>query len=209
MRQAYLLCWLIGGITALSACYVAPSGGPTLPPTYVEIPYTELVLEEIDQTVLTKPGIPGCSLADLRPFGWKEVDSGLVDIRTPEAYAIQTESLYQEGYRDYLQARVEYPDKYQSIPAMSYEEFLATCNVFPEVDFGRHSLLGVHAKGTGCTVTFEKHVYRDDQNKKIRYEVTVIEEGVCEMDVYNRNLILVPRIAPDYSVDFSISAQKD
>ena len=70
MRQAYLLCWLMmGGITALSACYVAPSGGPTLPPTYVEIPYTELVLEEIDRAVLTNPGIPGCSLADLRPFG--------------------------------------------------------------------------------------------------------------------------------------------
>ena len=75
--------------------------------------------------------------------------------------------------------------------------------MFPDVDFTQHSVLGYHAVGIGCTVTFEKHVYRDDQNKKVLYELTVIEEGTCEMDVRDRNLILVPRIPLDYGVDFS------
>jgi hypothetical protein len=30
----------------------------------------------------------------------------------------------------------------------------------------------------------------------------VIEEGECEMVFHNRNLILVPRIPPEYSVEF-------
>ena len=180
------------------------SGKPTLPPTYVEEPYLDLILDEIDPNIRADPGIPGCGLADLRPFGWKEVDSGLVDIRTPEDYAIRIGSLYQEGYLDYLQTRVEYPDRYQSIPDMSYEEFFATCNVFPKVDFGQYSVLGAHATGTGCTVTFEKHVYRDEQSNKIIYTVAVIEEGKCEMTSPNRNLIIIPRIPPEYSVEFLI-----
>jgi len=203
MFKIVLLCSFISGIILLGACRVAQAGEPTLLPTYVEIPYSELVLEELDQDILANPGIPGCSLVDLRPFGWKTVDSGLVDIRTPKDYAIQVESLYQEGYLDYQQTRLEYPDRYQYIPEMSYEEFLATCYVFPDVDFSQYSLLGYHATGTGCNVTFEKHVYRDEQNKAILYELTVVEEGVCEKDVNNRNLILVPRIPSDTIVDFS------
>lgn len=202
MLKNTLRCCLISALILLGACNVTQAGEPTLPPTYVEVPYTDLVLEELGQAALANPGIPGCSLADLRPFGWKTVDSGFVDIRTPDDYAIQIESLYQEGYRDYLQTRVEYPDRYQSIPEMSYEEFLATCNVFPEVDFGRHSVLGAHATGTGCTVTFEKHVYQDEQSKKVLYEIAVVEEGECEMAFHNRNLILIPRIPPEYSVEF-------
>ena len=183
-------------------------GEPTPSPASVETPYTELVLGELAPDILADPGIPGCSLADLRPFGWKEVDSGLVDIRSPEDYVIQTESLYQEGYQDYLQTRLEYPDTYQSIPEMTYDAFLATCNVFPDVDFSRHSILGYQATGSGCTVIFEKHVYRDDQNKQIMYELAVVEEGACEKAIHNRNLILVPRIPDDYSVAFSMSDRK-
>jgi hypothetical protein len=195
----------ISGMILLGACNLTQAGKPTLLQTYVEIPYSELVLEELDQDILTSPGISGCSLADLRPFGWKTVDSGLVDIRTPRDYANQIESLYQEGYLDYQQTRVENPERYQSIPEMSYKEFLLICNIFPDVDFSQYSVLGYHATGTGCNITFEKHVYRDDQIKAFLYELTIVEEGVCEKDVNNRNLILVPRIPPDYSVAFSIS----
>ena len=197
-----LHCCLISALFLLYACSVKQAGEPTLPPTYVEVLYTDLVPDELGQAALANPEIPGCRLADLRPFGWKTVDSGFVDIRAPDDYAIQIESLYQEGYRDYLQTRVEYPDKYQSIPEMNYEEFLMTCNVFPEVDFGRYSVLGAQATGTGCTVIFEKQVYRDEQSKEVLYEITVIEEGECEMVFHNRNLILVPRIPPEYRVEF-------
>lgn len=209
MKKAVLLRSFITGVGLLVACNAAQPGEPTLLPTYIEIPYSELVLDELDQDILANPGIPGCSLADLRPFGWKTVDSGLVDIRTPQDYANQVESLYQEGYLDYQQTRLEYPDRYQSTPDLSYAEFLGTCNVFPDVDFSRNSLLGLQATGTGCSVTFEKRVYRDDQNKAILYELTVVEEGVCEKNVNNRNLILVPSIPSDYIVDFSYKNPKE
>lgn len=209
MIKIALLCSFISATILLGACNLTPAEEPTHPQTYVEIPYNELVLKELDQDILASPGMSGCSLADLRPFGWKTMDSGLVDIRTPEDYSIQVESLYQEGYLDYQQARVEYPDKYQLIPELSYEEFLAICNVFPEVDFSQNSVLGYHAIGTGCNVTFEKNVYRDDQNKAIQYSLTVVEEGVCEKDFNNRNLILVPKIPSDYIVDFSKTNRKD
>lgn len=206
MLRTYLFFCLIG-VVLLSACHVTKVGETSLPTALVRIPYKDLVLDELDRSVLTNPGIPGCILADLPPFGWKIVESGLVDIRTAEEYARQTESLYQEGYQGYLNDRADYPGTYQSIPGMSYEEFLAICNVFPAVDFETYSVLGVHAIGTACNVSFEKHVYRDDQSKRILYELTVIEKGACDLDFYNRNLTLVPRIPREYSVVFSISAQ--
>lgn len=199
----------ISGAILLSACYSTQSVEPNFLPLYEEMPYKELILNELDQDILADPGIPGCSLADLRPFGWKTVDSGLVDIRTSKDYAVQVESLYQEGYLDYQQTRLEYPDRYQSTPEMSYEDFLRTCNVFPDIDFSQNSLLGFQATGTGCSVTFQKHVFRDDKNKLIRYELTVIEEGGCKNDVNYRNLILVPSIPSDYIVDFSKTNPKE
>jgi hypothetical protein len=203
--RIFVPCCLISGIILLTACNVTQVGKPTPSSGYMEIPYTEMVPGELSLDILADPGIPGCRLADLRPFGWKEEDSGLVDIRTPEDYAIRTESLYQEGFLDYQQTRLEHPETYESIPEMTYEAFLATCNVFPDVDFSQYSVLGYQATGTGCTVTFERHLYRDDQNKKIIYELAVIEEGACETAIGNRNLILVPQIPPDYSVEFARS----
>jgi hypothetical protein len=209
MIMIVLLYSFISGMILLGACNSTQAIKLTPLQTYVEIPYSELVLDELDQDILSGRGISGCSLADLRPFGWKTVDSGLVDIRTPKDYAIQVESLYQEGYLDYQQARVEYPDRYQLIPEMSYKEFLATCNVFPDVDFSQYSVLGYQASGTGCNVTFKKHLYRDDRNKAILYELTVVEDGACEKNVNNRNLILVPRIPSGYLVYFSKTLTKE
>jgi hypothetical protein len=188
----------------LGACHSAQAAEPTLPLSYGEVPYRDLVLKPLNQAALTEPGIPGCRLVDLRPFGWKTVTSGLVVIRSSAEYAVQVESLYQEGYLDYLQSRVEHPDRYALSPEMSYEAFLATCNVFPVVDFEHDSLLGAQAMGTGCTVTFEKHVYQDETRKTVRYEIQVIEEGQCEAVLLNRNLILVPRISPEYRVEFIV-----
>lgn len=198
------LCSLVAVATLLTACKLLQIGKPTPAGAWAEIPYWDLVVEDLDPVALNNPGIPGCSLVDLRPINWKEVDSGLVDIRSPMDYAIRTESLYQEGYLDYLQTRVEHPEIYQSVPEMTYEAFLATCNVFPEVDFAKYSLLGFQVAGTGCEVSFEKKVYRDDSRKKFIYALAVIEQGSCESETRARNLILVPMIPTDFSVEFSI-----
>lgn len=101
---------LLTGLILVGACNVMQAGEPTQLPPYMEIPYVDLVLEELDPSILSDPNMLGCSLSDLPPIGWKEVDSGLVDIRTPEDYAIRTSSLYQEGYKAYLEDRMDNPD---------------------------------------------------------------------------------------------------
>lgn len=92
-----------------------------------------------------------------------------------------------------------------SIPNYSYDEFLEICNVFPEIDFSQNTILGNHASGTGCSVDFEKHVYRDDENNRILYIVKVIEEGLCEMYGWSRNLITIASVPADYGVEFVVS----
>jgi hypothetical protein len=204
MLRTVLLCSLALGLILLSACDGVQSGESTPESTFVEVPYSELVLEQLDSDILTDPRILGCSLVDLPPFSWKEVNSGMVDIRTLEDYANKVGSLYQKAYNNYQENRVDFPDMYRSIPDMTYQEFLATCDVFPDLDFSQHSLLGYHASGSGCTVTFDKRVYRDDKDQSILYELTIVEEGACEKISYERNLILVPRIPPEYSLEFSL-----
>jgi len=206
-RNSILLRWVIWCFVLLPACSLIKTGEPVQDSSVVEIPYLDLAIEEVDQEDIPDLGIPGCILPDLPPFGWKEVDSGLVDIRTIEEYWIKVNSLYQEGYRNYLDDRMEFPDIYQSTPEMSYDQFFTICNVFPEVDFSQFSVLGNHASGTGCTVAFEKHIFRDDQDRTITYELSIIEEGACEQISYNRNLILVPRIPVEYQVLFQESKQ--
>jgi hypothetical protein len=183
-----------------------PAGAPTMDSSKgEEMPHSELALGDLDPDVLASPGTVGCSLVDLPPFGWKEVNSGRVDIRAAEEYRISVESLYQEGFRAYQDNRVDFPEEYGATPEMTYDEFLTTCNVFPDVDFSQYSLLGYHATGTGCQVAFERHVYRDDANKVILYELEVIEKGTCQTAVRDRNLILVPRIPSEYRVTFILS----
>ena len=68
---------------------------------------------------------------------------------------------------------------------------------------------GNHASGTGCSVDFEKHVYRDDDNKRVLHTVKVIEEGLCEMYGWSRNLITIASVLPDYRIEFVVSSLDD
>ena len=63
----------------LGACNLTPAEEPTHSQTYVEMPYKELFLKELDQDILASPGMSGCSLADLRPFGPKISSDYIVD----------------------------------------------------------------------------------------------------------------------------------
>jgi hypothetical protein len=181
-----------------------PTATP-VPPTYVETRYEDLQLRELGQDVLTDPGVPGCDLRDLPAFNWKLPDAGQVAIRTQREYTSNANSLYSEGYAVFQENLAAFPNTYQSIPNYSYDEFLEICNVFPEIDFSQKTMLGNHASGTGCSVDFEKHVYRDDENSRILYSVKVIEEGLCEMYGWSRNLITIASVPSDYSVEFVVS----
>lgn len=48
------------------------------------------------------------------------------------------------------------------------------------IDFSQKTLIGKHVSGSGCSVEINRAVYKDDFNKKIIYEIELIEEGSCE-----------------------------
>lgn len=169
---------------------------------FQEIPFTEWEYDQPDPSDLLFIETLGCQLEDLPPIGWKEVNSGLVDILTAEAYETQTASLFQQGSLDYQQNRLENPEKFSSLPELSYEEYFEICNVFPGINFSKYSLLGFHASGTGCSVSFKKNIYQNDKDLTILYQLQVIEIGDCKTTIYDRNLILVPKIPVDYEVIF-------
>ena len=112
-----LLLFLLGACTSQTPI---PSPSPPtitpVPPPYVEIGYEELQLRELDQDLLTDPGMPGCDLRDLPALNWKLVDAGQVAIRTQAEYASQVDSLYSEGYAMFQENLAAFPDTYQSVP---------------------------------------------------------------------------------------------
>ncbi|MBU7011433.1 MAG: hypothetical protein HXS46_12155 [Theionarchaea archaeon] len=79
--------------------------------------------------------------------------------------------------------------------------------VLPYIDFSENVLLGKYVYGSGCSITFERHVYRDDAAKKIIYSITVIEEGLCEMMGMSMNWITIPTI-PGYTIVFEVNKQE-
>ena len=74
----------------------------------------------------------------------------------------------------------------------------------PPINFSQYTLLGKYAYGSGCSVNFEKRVYRDEANKKIIFFIKVNEEGPCEMLVEKMDWVLVQKIPPEYSVVFKV-----
>jgi hypothetical protein len=107
------------------------------------------------------------------------------------------------------------PDMPDSIVVTSQEEYETlleyradspACRnaVLPHIDFSEHTLLGKYTTGSGCSVTFEKHVYRDAESKKIIYTITIVEEGNCEMMAMSMNWITIPAVPPGYTVVFQV-----
>jgi len=74
----------------------------------------------------------------------------------------------------------------------------------PPIDFSQYTLLGKYAYGGGCSVDFEKRVYKDEPNKRIIFSIRVIEKGPCDKLVKRMNWVLVQKIPPEYSVVFKV-----
>ena len=92
---------------------------------------------------------------------------------------------------------------------LKYVSGSPTCEnfVLPSIDFSQSTLLGKYTYGSGCSVTFERHVYIDDANRQIIYSITVIEEGNCEMLGMSMNWIIIPKVPQGYSVVFEVQSQ--
>ncbi len=74
----------------------------------------------------------------------------------------------------------------------------------PPIDFSQHTLLGKYAFGGGCSVKFERKVYRDEANKRIIFFIKVNERGSCEMIVGRMNWVLIRKIPSDYRGIFKV-----
>ena len=142
-------------------------GGCARPP---EISYVLLQMQdprELRQDASTNPLLPYC---DVR----STPQAGNVIIRNQEEYASYLDSLYHPIYQELPEAIVEHPDSFTG-SNRTYSAFFNICNVFPEVDFSQTTLLGQYAQGGGCGIDYERHVYRDDEDKRIIYSIEVHE----------------------------------
>jgi hypothetical protein len=93
---------------------------------------------------------------------------------------------------------------------LEYISEISSCQgfVLPYIDFSENTLLGKRAYGSGCSITFERHVYEDIENKKITYSVTVVEEGCCEMIQMSMNWIIIPKIPSDFIIVFEVDRKQ-
>ena len=74
----------------------------------------------------------------------------------------------------------------------------------PPIDFSQYTLLGKYACGSGCSVNFERRVYRDEANKSVIFSIKVNGEGPCEIIICKMNWVLIKKIPLEYSVVFKI-----
>ncbi|MGZ5242597.1 MAG: hypothetical protein ACXWEY_09330 [Bacteroidia bacterium] len=74
--------------------------------------------------------------------------------------------------------------------------------IFEEIDFSRYTMLGQYAQTGGCSAGFLRTVTQNNAEKKMIYEVFANGCGECEELSLSYNIVLVPKIPKDYSVEF-------
>jgi hypothetical protein len=74
----------------------------------------------------------------------------------------------------------------------------------PEVNFSQYTLLGKYTEGSGCSIEFQKKVYRNDTNKTITYVIKVVTDGSCDMLGTSMNWVLIPKIPLNYTINFKV-----
>ena len=73
----------------------------------------------------------------------------------------------------------------------------------PEVDFSRHSLLGVAVHGSGCrTPDYGIEYLVDPRQNRHTLRVRIQQHGYCEMANNANKWVLVPRVGPEVVVQF-------
>lgn len=80
-----------------------------------------------------------------------------------------------------------------------------SCSV-PDIDFSRHTLLGMYGGGNNyCSVEYRRHVEDDRAHARYIFTLTVIERGFCKRAVrWHWHWVLVPKIPESYRVEFNV-----
>ena len=75
---------------------------------------------------------------------------------------------------------------------------------FPEIDFDKYTILGHYSEGVGCTINFNRSVIADSTALSVKYNISKVECGDCEIIGYSYNFILVePKVTSDYQISFT------
>lgn len=76
--------------------------------------------------------------------------------------------------------------------------------VVPTVDFSRELLLGRRVSVDACSAEFARKVYRDEQKRRLVYDITPQKNGTCATPIINLNWVAVPA-TPDFVVTFKVN----
>ena len=132
--------------------------------------------------------IPTCDLPEQTVGSGEIIQNALVDAINPDSFSTGNGG-------DIIRSDSE--NVYNLM--VSYDQGVS----YDSIDFDQYTVLGKSASGT-CTAVFDRHVSRDTVAKKCTYRIKVYECGLCLRLWPDANLVLVPRIPEDYTVDFIV-----
>lgn len=90
----------------------------------------------------------------------------------------------------------------QSIIQKEFWEKSGNCNI-PDINFFNFNVLGKYIQGGGCSASFDKQVFVDDEKKIILYEITPNFEGLCKKIIQSNNWIIIPNMH-DYTIKIDV-----
>lgn len=76
----------------------------------------------------------------------------------------------------------------------------------PEIDFQKHTLLGLYATG-GCAMKLKRKVTIDEGERQYVYHVMARDCGICQKMVVAFNWVLVPKLPAGWTVRFELETK--
>ena len=91
-----------------------------------------------------------------------------------------------------------------SLNKYNLEVSLDNGSTYDSIDFSVYTLLVKYARGN-CEVTFVRNVTKNNSQKKVYYNIEVLQCGTCEINWESMNWVLIPKIPNDYEVVFNVT----
>jgi len=98
-------------------------------------------------------------------------------------------------------------NSYQEFQDSIQRHFYDYCDTvsLPEINFEESMFLGVYTQTSGCSTQYLRSVYYSEENNTYDYEVSVIQEGLCEMLITSFNCAIIPKQSDSEVVNFKVS----
>jgi hypothetical protein len=90
---------------------------------------------------------------------------------------------------------------------LAYQESVGKSCDFPEIDFTKHTLLGMFGGGNNyCSVEYFRNVTNDKTNGVYLFTLNVLEKGYCKRAVrWHWHWVLVPKLPESYEVAYKVN----